>query len=70
MFCSKNEVRSISSELLGDFKNPNILSFNLDEDYVAAVAFDNNGFNSDRIFIYNLLTFMEELMLFGNINDV
>lgn len=65
LISSSDGCHSIDAELLGGFQNMNVLSFNLDKDYIASLAFDDNNYNSDKISIYSLPTSLEDLMLLG-----
>lgn len=44
---------SIESNILAGFKNLQVLSFYLNEDYVAAVSFSNENINVDKLVFYS-----------------
>lgn len=52
---------SVNPKILTGFKNLQVLSFHLNEDYVAAVAFSNKNMNLDKLLIYNNLSCFDEL---------
>ena len=61
---SLDDYHLISQELLGDYQKIDVSGFDLDEDYVAALAFDAERLTPDHISIYSLPTTYDELLQF------
>ena len=64
---ARNGHHSINSELLNGLKSLQVLSFELDEDYVASIAISDENLNLDKLLIYNLPSSIEELMAFSHL---
>ncbi|WP_456441538.1 4'-phosphopantetheinyl transferase family protein [Psychroserpens sp.] len=57
----------VDSKLLDGFKKLQVLSFDLNENYVASIAISGENLNLDKLLIYNLPSSIEGLIAFSHI---
>ncbi|MFP4846280.1 4'-phosphopantetheinyl transferase family protein [Winogradskyella sp. PE311] len=55
------------SDILGNLKNLNVFSFDLDKDYKSSIAYDGMLINSNELNIYNLPNSFNELLAFSKL---
>ncbi len=58
-------IHSIPSSLIGDYKNVQVISFNLNNDYVGALAYTEENHNFDKIVFYPAPTTEKLMSLFS-----
>jgi 4'-phosphopantetheinyl transferase len=65
-----NGSQTINSKFLDTFNNLQVLSFNLNENYVAAVALNNNNFINNVLKIHHLPNSIEDLIAFSQYSNL